>query len=593
MPPTLFQRDHTLLCSQLIARNIGIGREKTFTYPAVIWYPIKSLFPQPTADLFSLTKRIASGDLFIPKKLVDMDERAKARTIVDLSRMGSEGFVTKKDWDGLVSELLDSRVYLANGKLAPASDSQLGMFANYILCKAGIRWDDRSNQFTGKDVLKGIKGANADDRLRVILSGMEGLLYGIVTWEPKKDFENPVKDFVKHIWDCVDKYMRLEMWNIRGEHYGLAEETELTMRRMLSGSFARYRVISRAVNNLERRSERINVKSVTDELISMNVAPSTFRCKRSTENYYLKEAIFKILNPARLISYSDCQEDEDDYSRFVPVYKPVLEISDTIARISVNDLAVATMGRPQALTLKHLEGYSTLLVMRDELMVALGKVSNGKDNGVFTAKEAELLDILFFSDLPLENEDYSDQSDWITLCKLRAELEFTKSKKQKEEINSRIKSIKAKSYIEVPEVKGAFSSPHYGLIKQVPLKGFKNTWINRSAYKLALSTLSEKGIPVTGRALAMSIDFARKFVFKIRSHGFLDPNSSKCIPCIRGFYLGEHGLSDDYNEVVPEINYGPSVSDLSENSEWRKVLDLNHWALRQRTITKERVLRTI
>jgi len=523
-----------------------------------------------------MVKEVICGGIRIPKTPQASDEM-KIVYNVDTQEFGTGNYVTREQYDHLIASLLETRV---DGK--PVDDTPLGIgFMNYILTKAGVKWEDRRQEFAGKSVLRKITGYDIMDRFRVIGAGVEGLLYGVVSW----DAEYTTCDFIAHLRNNVDNFIFIEANRIRGEHYGLAEEAELTLRHKLSGSYGRKRAIAKAVNYLERRNIEPDINGVLYALAELEVPVTLFGSKKGeTYNHHsVRENLFRILNPVRCISYNECLED--DFS--IPLSREMKEITNAINTIETKSIQV-TMSKPNHLTVRHLEGYSVLMQLREELMVAIGEAPpNGV--GAFSAKEAEIIDLMLFSDLPLVGE-YGGYSPYYDIAKERAKLALASNSVEKKEILDTMRRLFSSAYVEVPNVEGAFDAPSYGSIPRVPLKGFSNTWVNKTAYRLSVAEAERDDSSVDGQHVAENINFVRNLLFnKLRKRGYLDPNSPNALSCIRTFYLQEHGLPLDYQERIPEISAGPTANDLAEGSGWRRRRDFDHWVLRQKNISSGRM----
>lgn len=376
-----------------------------------------------------------------------------------------------------------------------------------------------------KAKVRGVRGAQAVDVIRVVGASIVALLESLDSWPDQGEIG--IDPFIRYLFYSVDKAIRLELHRIRGEKYGLLEEADLLMKDYLGGSYGRYRAVSRAVSYLQQRDLSVNVRSVIYALDILGISPKLFGVK-SVKNISpdaIIRHIAKVLNPSRLANVD--VDSDDDLPPYTPISQDYMDYHKAISSIESNDIALSIRGKV-GVSINHFEGYDFLIRMRDELMSALGSLPvDGA--GVFSSREALAVDCLLFGDLPLTGK-YSDHIPKRALNLLIAEKAFAKNDR-KTAIEAKIRRLKEGSYIDIPDVSisksSVWRSPIYS--KDVVPIGLKDTHMNRAVWAMCetMGSFDLDSIKKNGSILKSILQN------KIRRHGLLDPNSPNCLSCLK------------------------------------------------------------
>ena len=578
MPPTSQAANKSSRFYTVIPIGVKIGKQLTAYGTEVLWLYNSAEDDYSTPYPFKLLEAVVVGRKLIPKKVTVADdtqyvEDKRFRYSVDKTLLGRGLYVTSDEFKLLFSELLSNKVTTRNGTnlvaypKATYQGKQYSGFFWYILTCAGVKVP-KEILLRSKSVLSAVRGADEADRLRVIGAGYEAILSALISWEPTEG--KGIADFMARCVLMIGDYTRHEGENIRGEKYGLLEEAELSLNRSMGGNRRRIKAVSKAVGCLRDEGKAPTIENVTLKLEDMGTSKSLF----GNGKVYYTTVSKALLGPVRAVSYDYLTDEQQDN---MPIDRNYLVWSKRLAEIEHRDVA-GFMGRPTDTTFDCVEGYEVLNILRSQLMEAFGRGTGHGNCCAFKPEEARALDALLFSDLNFSSVTYRDKTAWFQIAHLREKIRTSKTDDEKEIYFKELDAVKNQAYIEVPDIVPGCSRPKFGAARSY--KGFRPTWINNAAVRLAQDTAANDGVPVAGKLIAQERAYLEGFVeHKLRGRGYLTPDGKYALPVIKELAF-----------LFDEINYQPAI-DLRNNSPWRRLQQERHWAIRN--VTVRPVLRNV
>jgi hypothetical protein len=223
--------------------------------------------------------------------------------------------------------------------------------------------------------------------------------------------------------------------------------------------------------------------------------------------------------------------------------------------------------------------------MREQLFHAMAKASDegvGKPTSILTAETAEIIDLLYFGCLPFDSCEYTQTVDMKKLVDVDSQLKTLKAnyselsiaskkserafyRERREALSREVERLTSGFTVGVPDVVGGAQVGMLGFpmfnASQVAIERFYECVCHSVALVVALRRSDHKDKrQVTTQefrdALA-KVSRVKKFIVR---RGFLNPESSKCLPIIREVYNIQIGCTPTTQVLGKDILHSLDLS---------------------------------
>jgi len=400
------------------------------------------------------------------------------------------------------------------------------------------------------------KQESAHIKGRVFSACCEGVLHALSIWDSAKCGKTGDEALVALFGHClfwVERYSAHEATVIRGESMGLAEQAEATLREVMGHKYWRLRKIAKVFD--EARSVVNGEPSVLDIVETARALGVKSISVADIERFLSEHYTYDLDDLDAVDSPLPAEARADLYA---------------VSRALKGDVP-STSGALGAHRPEDLEAYQTLVVMRDQLFAALATNHYG-DNFTLTADVAEIVDVAFFSALPLEDSDYqtlASPASSLTSETLRRRLaESSLSSRWRRRVEDRLEALSTSErefLLVIPDVADRpvkFGARSIGLVRRQP-EGEPDTsttqhlgtyrprrYADRVALRVCVQRVLRAGIPpiepeahITHAEFRDVLTQVKRTLRVFTKRGYFDPASQNVLPVLAEKFRLDSGWS--------------------------------------------------
>lgn len=456
---------------------------------------------QMADEAFCVSSAICTGDLMIPVVNGKVSNEMFCVT----------GYVTKYQYRMLFAELFgvidnEHQLYLK----APSSMKSKSLVDVYE--RGFYRYICRLSKF-GKGF-----AVTRDTQQRLYSSMCEGLVVGVAKYKHSEDSsENTIDRFIRYILYYVDKYFEIESSVISGELRGVLYYAEMQSKRYWSGSYSLFKAVTKAYNELKRCGKRsINERDIVKYFNDNKNSKVSVRAVRNAFDHCgcaRKSKLHNNLDRESLLSILESQ------------YNAHVQLT----------------GRLKAFSQDAYDGFEIAYKMREQLFDAFSDGQTGR--AVLTKDLAEMIDIMYFWCLPLEDCTYTER----VVRKNRNEIVVDLS---------------------VPSIGAHGATP--SMVSRIPLADIEHRRhitlrIGFALRPALIYAARHKGglSNVTDDDVLEARNLVKRVRWLITSRGYMQNGHKNCLPVLREWYLVSSG-------------YVPGIQRTFEGDPIRVVLDYSN-----------------
>lgn len=370
-----------------------------------------------------------------------------------------------------------------------------------------LRWRRKS--------LPPVKGTAEDLRCRTFTAAVEGLLYGLATWDSAKHADKTCEAALRalfgHTMFWADQYAEWEACVIRAEREGALAEAELTLRDKLGTRYRDARAASVACGRYAQEYGSLPSKRALSEYIE--------------ERGYGRSRT--IANAKRALAYVA----DGSLPDLVALY---------CLRVGDDPDMLGSLGPAPELY----DALEVLARLRHELMDELAR------GGVLTPDVAETVDLLYFGAVPVESHEYTGEDTVAACTVVRDKLRKLRSPRRLAELERELIELEASNVVVVPSPGGVFSvgmvrfpaGPEDSLACRHLRRSSRWSAVAAVALELICRRVIEE-LPGLSRDSAYrliepadfseTVETVRAVEALIRRRGYLDVESARCLPTVR------------------------------------------------------------